>query len=165
MSNNKKPVALLRAEGKSNYSKAYLDKREKQEPKSKLLNIQIPDYLPKMSHDKFEWLVKQLDRIGIVDDVDADAIARYLILERQFTRVQSKIRQYDKKGNFEEENNYHKLITTQGKLLKDLRAHASDLGLNVTARGKITLPVSAEEDKPMSKEEQLFGSALGGGRN
>ena len=162
MANNKKPVALLKLEGKSNYSKEYLEKREQHEPESMLSNIQIPDYLPKMSHEKFEWLVGELDRIGIVDDVDADAIARYLILERQFTRIQSKIRQYDQKGNFEEEGNYHKMITTQGKILSDLRAHANDLGLNVTARGKITLPVAKEERKEKSEAEQLFGGALGG---
>ena len=143
----KQPVNLILAKGnKSRLTKDEIKARREAEEKIKIDNdkIQAPDYLPKELVEKFDYLAGQLQNIDLMDNLDCDSLARYISSEHNYQRIMKRIN----RTGIENEK-YYQLTLLAEKYFKMARQSASDMGLNITSRLKLTIPES--DDKPENK--------------
>lgn len=147
MARAKEPVALLKAKGKSHYSKEYLEKREAQEVKVEFTAVQAPEYLPQGLVAKFDEIAGKLLAIGIMTELDEDCLARYLIAEQQYLATSKKLIQATQKGDI---GLMERLTRLQGRYFDQCRAAGNDLGLSITSRARLVVP-ETKEAKPENR--------------
>lgn len=177
MARPRQPIDLIVYKGKKNLTKQEIEERKSQEIKAPNNRIKAPTYLPKDLRRKFKKISDELVEIGIMSNLDVDALARYLLSEKMYWQVTetlldtspTKIEKFiksDQDGNAVESiedivsnDVYTDLLINQDKLFKQCRQAASDLGLTITSRCKLVMPKSGQET-PKTEEEQLFGNRL-----
>ncbi|PFN14856.1 phage terminase small subunit P27 family [Bacillus cereus] len=177
MARPRQPIDLIVYKGKKNLTKQEIEERKSQEIKAPNNRIKAPTYLPKDLRRKFKRISDELVEIGIMSNLDVDALARYLLSEKMYWQVTetlldtspTKIEKFiksDQDGNAVEtiedivsNDVYTDLLINQDKLFKQCRQAASDLGLTITSRCKLVMPKSGQE-LPKTEEEQLFGNRL-----
>jgi P27 family predicted phage terminase small subunit len=166
---NKEPVNLILLKGKSKHlTKKDIEERQAAEVKAPADNIEPPKYLTKKLKEEFIAIANELQRIDLITNLDADALARFLIAREQYVRASNALRttpivvtaidETGKKHKIPNER-YADLLLNQDKLFKQSRAAASDLGLTISSRCRLVVPKKADDKKP-TEEEQLFGDAL-----
>lgn len=80
MARPRKPIAVLKAEGKSHMTKAQIEEREQGELKVPFTDIRPPDYLTKKKHiEEFEHYAEMLVKLGIFTELDIDVLANYIL--------------------------------------------------------------------------------------
>lgn len=154
MSRKKQPVAALRASGSRHYASNVLDAREACEPKvppSK--KLEPPHYLAGALREKYTVLAAELMQLGLLTDLDSDALARYLIAEANYLRVTSRLTAALNTGALADAV---RLSSMQDRFFKQCRAGAADLGLSPGLRCGLAVPAlcGTEDDE----EVALFGS-------
>ncbi|WP_242224490.1 phage terminase small subunit P27 family [Bacillus cereus group sp. BfR-BA-01380] len=177
MARPRQPIDLLVYKGKKNLTKQEVEERKSQEIKAPNDKIKAPTYLPKDLRRKFKKISDELVEIGIMSNLDVDALARYLLSEKMYwqvtetlldtspTKMETFIKT-DQDGNVVESvedivsnDVYTDLLVNQDKLFKQCRQAASDLGLTITSRCKLVVP-KKEEGQPKTTAEKKFGSRL-----
>ena len=149
MGRQKQPVALIVAKGQKHLTKQEIETREKTEVKPINEDVTAPDYLNKKQKAAFDEIACQLKALHIVNETDADAIARYILSREAYVKVTKQLNQTKVISNPSLLNAY---LKNQDKLFKQCRAAASDLGLSITSRAKLVVPETA---KPVSKENKF----------
>lgn len=144
MGRRKEPIALIEAKGRSHMSKAEIEERRAQEPDAPDDDLVAPDYLTKPQIEEFNHLVYELKRIGIIGNVDNEALARYITLKDQFVVLTKQLRKKSLINNIDE---YDKVSRAQIRCFNAVRAAANDLGLTISSRGKLVMPKLPEEKK------------------
>lgn len=170
MAGGKQPLELILLKGKKHLSKKEIEERQKKEVKAKSDNVKAPKYLPTELKREFKKIADELIEIGIMSNLDSDALARFLMVQKKYLDMELQLLQMSPLIIVETENeegeikteeiineNYEKLLTMQDKLFKQARASSSDLGLTISSRCKLVMPKEKEEEKPLTKEERLFG--------
>lgn len=173
----RQPIDLIVYKGKKNLTKQEIEERKSQEIKAPNNRIKTPTYLPKDLRRKFKKISDELVEIGIMSNLDVDALARYLLSEKMYWQVTEKLLdtsptkieiffKSDQDGNKVESieeivsnDVYTDLLVNQDKLFKQCRQAASDLGLTITSRCKLVVP-KKEEEQPKTTAEKKFGSRL-----
>lgn len=145
MSKRREPIDLLVAKGRKNLTKKEIKERKEREIKVGSENVNPPPYLPEELKIEFHRIADILKDIGIISDLDVDALARYLISEYQYEKVTLRML---KMKNITEK--YFDFANLQDKFFKQARAAASDLGLTISSRCKLVLP----KQKEISKETE-----------
>ncbi|MED1419028.1 phage terminase small subunit P27 family [Bacillus smithii] len=153
MARPRQPIDLLVYKGKKNLTKKEIEERKAQEVKAPNDKVKAPTYLPKELKREFKKIADQLIEIGIMTNLDVDALARFLIAKKLYLDLTQKLLE---NSNLLLDKD---LVGTQDKLFKQCRAAASDLGLTISSRCKLVIP-KKEEEKPKSKEERLFSDRL-----
>lgn len=151
MARPRQPVELLLYKGKKNLTKAEIEERKATEVKAAADNIRAPDYLPDNLKGEFDYIASELMRIGIMSNLDVDALARFLLAQEQYVRVTERLR---KVGVLNEDYAY--LLNNQDKLFKQCRQSASDLGLTISSRCKLVIP--KKEKKEKTPFDERFGN-------
>lgn len=154
----KQPIELLEFKGRKNLTKAEIAERKKTEVSAPSDKVVPPDYLPKKLKPIFEEIANELIEIGIMTNLDNDALARYIVSEVNYQKVSKKMLS----TNLGEKSidQFDKLSKMQERLFKQARAAATDLGLTISSRCKLVVP--KKEEKPATTpEEQLFGGKIG----
>jgi P27 family predicted phage terminase small subunit len=151
MARPRQPVDLLLFKGKKNLTKQEIEERKAQEVKASSDKVEPPEYLPEDLQKEFTLIANELLNIGIMTNLDIDALARFLIAKKLYLDVTKRLLE---NPNLMLENK--DIVTTQDKLFKQSRAAASDLGLTISSRCKLVIPKKSEE-KEKSPEEKLFG--------
>ncbi|MCY8243532.1 MULTISPECIES: phage terminase small subunit P27 family [Bacillus] len=177
MARPRQPVDLLLVKGKKNLTKQEIEERRKQEIKAPSDKVKAPSYLPKDLKREFKKIADELKNIGIMTNLDVDALARFLFARKLYLQVTEQllecgpmktviVRKFDDDGNAigEEEkivpnDDYSELLINQDKLFKQCRQASSDLGLTISSRCKLVIP-KKDDDKPKSKEEERFGGRM-----
>jgi P27 family predicted phage terminase small subunit len=142
---SRQPTELLLVKGKKHLTKEEKEQRKNSEVKANTNNIVAPSYLPEEIQEKFKNIADELLSIGIMSNLDCEALARYLSAEHQYQQVTTKILK-SKTIN----DSYIELVKLQEKIFKMARAAASDLGLTISSRCKLVIP-KKEEDKTPNK--------------
>lgn len=76
----KKPIAVLKAEGKSHMTKKQIEEREQGEISVPFTDIKPPDYLAgKKRIEEFNHYAEMLLKIGIFTELDVDVLAKYIL--------------------------------------------------------------------------------------
>jgi len=146
MAKPKQPVDLVALKGRKHLTKNEVKTRKAQEVNAPSDKINPPDYLPEDLAKKFNKIAKQLIDLDIMSNLDCDALARYIVLEKQFQKVAKKALIMSPINPM-----YEDMISKQDKLVKQARAAASDLGLTISSRCRLVVP--QKDEKPSSKFE------------
>lgn len=141
------PVALIRAKGKSHYSKEYLEQREARELKVDLTEIKAPNWLPADMHDEFMEYAMKLLHVGIMTELDEDCLARYVMAKAQYIQAIADKEKARKSKDIDREIKYANM---QDKYFKQCHACASALGLTITSRCKLVAP-EADNEPPQNR--------------
>lgn len=168
MGKSKEPIDLIVHKGRKHLTKAEIEERKNTEVKAKIDNIKPPNYLSKNLKKEFKKIAKELIEIGIMTNLDVDSLAIYLIAKNEYLKITEKveIRGPTKKIKEEEKDKeghvigvkevevidsmYNSLLIMQNRAVKQCRAAASDLGLNISSRCKLVIPKS-DKEKPKNK--------------
>ena len=155
MSNKRQPINLILAKGnKAHLTKEEIERRKKEEIHAKDDNIQAPSYLTDELKDEFNRIASELKEIGIMSNLDSEALSRFLVSEHQYQKVVRKAIRMSP-----DNEKYMGLLLMQEKLFKMARQAATDLGLTISSRCKLVLP-KVEKKKELTEEERLFGGSL-----
>ena len=127
MAGPRQPIELLKAKGAKHLTKAEIREREETEIKANSDKIEAPSYLPEELKIKFNEVANELNDIGIMSNLDCEALARYLIAEFQYQKVVKKAIKMSP-----ENEKYMDLLLMQEKLFKMARSSAGDLGLTIS---------------------------------
>jgi len=145
MARPREPIELIIAKGKKHLTKKEIEERKAQEVKAPNNNIEPPSYLPDDLKEEFNRIANELNEIGIMSNLDCEALARFIVAENQYQKVSQKILKMKTVGP-----NYIELVKIQEKLFRMSRQAASDLGLTISSRCKLVMP-KKEEKEPENK--------------
>lgn len=149
----REPIALLEAKGRSHLTKAEIEERRAREPDAPDDDLVAPDYLTKKQREEFDHIAHELKRIGIIGNVDNEALARYIVLKDQYIMLTKQIKKLSPIDNIDE---YDKMNRSQIRCFNAVRSAANDLGLTISSRAKLVMPELPEE-KPENKFLSRFG--------
>lgn len=141
MARPRQPVALIQAKGRKHLTKNEIQTRMAQEPDVPFKNVQPPAYLPSNLAAEFEDIASKLLKIGVMTELDEDALARYLLAQQNYLHYTSMLNAAIKAKKI---GDMEKLSALQDKAFKQCRAAASDLGLTIASRCRLIVPTSAE---------------------
>lgn len=154
MPGQRQPIELLLIKGKKHLTKAEIEERRSREIRAPSDKVKAPSYLDKAAKKEFNRIAKELLDIGIMTNLDVDALARFVIARRMYLDVTRELLQMSP-----HHPEYLDLLQAQDKLFKQCRQSAGDLGLTISSRCRLVVP-KKEEPKPKTEEEKLFGGRL-----
>lgn len=161
MARPRQPIDLLVYKGKKNLTKKEIDERKSQEVKAASDKVRAPAYLSKELKRDFKKIADELLLIGIMTNLDVDALARFLLAKKMYLDVTNTLLDMrpvviDEETNTYSSNpDYADILISQDKLFKQCRAASSDLGLTISSRCRLVMPKKEEQKK--SDEEIMFG--------
>lgn len=159
----REPIDFIEAKGKKHLTHREIENRKAQEVKAPSGNICAPAYLNASTKKEFGTLAAQLQDIGIMANIDADALGRYLVLKEQWEKLTRAIygmpiRKKGNDGKLHPNEEYADMLKMQDRIFKDCSAAARDLGLTISSRCRLVLP-KAKEEKPESKWDKFRSDA------
>ena len=160
-----KPLQVILGNGKMHLSKAEIKERQEKEIKVDKGNVEAPCYLNNKQKEKYDQLKEELLKVDLISNLDVDLLARYVILYDEFLNVTKALENEEITVKIDGQSfynsNHKELLNAQTKLTKEIRGVATDLGLSVGARLKLTIPKpEKEENKERSEGEKLFGDII-----
>jgi P27 family predicted phage terminase small subunit len=155
MARPRQPIDLILHKGKKHLTKAEINERKSQEVKAAADKVKPPSYLPKELKREFKKISEELVNIGIMTNLDVDALARFLIAKELYLNITQRLLESPELMIMDKD-----MVTTQDKLFKQCRASASDLGLTISSRCKLVVPKKEEEKAPGKFAK--FGAGRGG---
>ncbi|MGU9539252.1 phage terminase small subunit P27 family [Clostridium tepidum] len=154
MARPRQPTDLLLVKGKKHLTKAEIEDRKRKEIKAPSDKVKAPSYLPADLKKEFNKIAKELKEIGIITNLDIDALARFIIAKKMYLELTKQILKKPELMIVDKD-----IVTTQDKLFKQCRSSASDLGLTISSRCKLVVP-KKEDKKELTEEEKLFGGRV-----
>ncbi|EPY2281799.1 phage terminase small subunit P27 family [Clostridium sporogenes] len=154
MARPRQPTDLLLVKGKKHLTKAEIEDRKSKEIKAPSDKVKAPSYLPADLKKEFNKIAKELKEIGIITNLDIDALARFIIAKKMYLELTKQILEKPELMIVDKD-----IVTTQDKLFKQCRSSASDLGLTISSRCKLVVP-KKEDKKELTEEEKLFGGRV-----
>ena len=158
------PVSVQLAKGNPNrLTKAEIKARQEAEELFKPANnnIKLPTWLDREGKKEWERIVKELEELNILTNVDITALGMYC---DAYSKYQLATKKINEEGMFIEYTNKagatniieHPAVKAQVKYADLIKKLCGEFGLTPSARAKITLP-KLEEDKEETLEDKLFG--------
>lgn len=157
----REPIALIQAKGRKNLTKKEISERRAREVKPCVDGIVAPAYLTPAQRQRFDVLAGQLKKINILGETDVDTLARYVAAQALYERLTKEVRALVARPPKETEENdtdYYvnltawtaaqdNLMKQQDRYFKQAHACASALGLTITSRCRLEVPVKEEAPK------------------
>ena len=148
----REPVSLLVEKGRKHLTKAEIEERLQSEVSAPSDGIEAPAYLTADLKTEFNRIAAQLVEIGIMTNLDVDALARFIIAREIYIKLSMQI---IKQPALLMTDKYPQIAINQDKAFKQCSASARDLGLTISSRCKLVIPKHEnEEDDPNAG---LFG--------
>lgn len=151
---NKEPIDLVIAKGKKHLTKDEIERRRSEELDVPMDRIAAPDYLTKKQCEAFDEIAQTLIDLGIMTNLDCDALAGYIVARDGWIMAGKKLRSKNVK---DDPITFDRWTKIEDRYRKQMRAAAADLGLSITARGKIVAPVKNEPPPPENKFARFAG--------
>ena len=149
------PSHLVPLVGKKNWTKSELEEKKRREVILDGESIRPSEHLPTNLHDRFYWFVNEFEGLGILANVDSDAISRYIMADEKYWEVTEYV-----EGMDVDDPDFNKITNIQKRYFDQSTTLAKELGLTFKSRMGLKKP-DDQDDKPQSDEEKLFGKALG----
>ncbi len=157
MARPRQPLAVVQANGKKHLTKQEIEEREASEVQPCTDEIEAPRYLTATQRKLFDKLTGQLKKIKIMGETDVDALARYVIAQELYEQTVKDLRAAQKrqpKGadvTAEEMAEWAGMMNVldkrQDRYFKQLHTAATALGLTISSRCKLVVPVKDEPEK------------------
>lgn len=148
MAGQRQPIELVIANGKKNLTKAEIQERRDSEVKPITDNIIAPSYLTKKQKEEFNDIADQLQKLKIMGETDVDALARYILARDLYVKITKQMRKAEVVNNPIALDKYMK---NQDRAFKQCRSSANDLGLSISSRCKLVVPVAKDPPKKENK--------------
>ncbi len=169
MARPRQPIDLITAKGRSHKTKAEIDERKKTEIKGNNDDIKPPAFMrTKTEKQKFAYIAGELDRNGIMSNLDCDVLGRYIRAQRDWEkysklvdRMQTKLSKVIGGDDDDRIIMYSDLLMKyeglRTKAFSQCQTCAASLGLTITSRCRLVLPKS--DDKPKVNKFSKFRGA------
>lgn len=156
MARPRQPIEVIQMKGKKHLTQKEIEERKKQEVKVKAKsdNIKPPSYLKGKQKGEFKKIAKQLIELKIMSNLDVDALARYIIARDCYLQV---VQTINEQPELILDKDTAKIKDTY---FKECRQASSDLGLDISSRGKLVVPTKQTEEVEESIEDKMFGGLL-----
>lgn len=154
MGGKRQPIELVIAKGKKNLTKAEIQERRDSEIKPIAENIIAPPYLTKKQTEEFYKISDQLKKLKIMGETDVDALARYIVAMDLYVTAVKKLRSKEVRND---PVLFELWARNQERYFKQCRSSANDLGLTISSRCRLVVPVakeSTEKENKFSKFEK-----------
>ena len=152
MAGQRQPIELVIANGKKNLTKKEIQERRDSEVKPITDNIIAPSYLTKKQKEEFIEIADQLQKLKIMGETDVDALARYILARDLYVKITKQMRKAEVMNNPIILDKYMK---NQDRAFKQCRSSANDLGLSISSRCKLVVPV-AKDPPPKNNKFSKF---------
>lgn len=145
MGRNMEPIALIEAKGKTHMGEEERERRRKQELHPPFTDVRAPEYLTDKQAEKFDYYAGMLLALKVMTELDTDCLARYIIAHDLYIGYSKALTRVLSWGD---PDDIQKIQNMQAKAFQQAQTCARDLGLTITSRCKITipLPVNPEDD-------------------
>lgn len=157
----KQPIDLIAAKGRKHLTKKEYEERKQGEVVVANDAIKSPSFLSKKEKEKFEELAGILTEVGVMTNLDCDALGVYIKALSQYKRAVKRLEgirlTFDKRVdlpkdqqldvNWSRYNAQHKIVV---RMEKELKMLGNPFGLDPASRCKLVLPKS-EDEKPKNK--------------
>ena len=144
----REPAKVIRMKGKSHFTKAYLAEKEASEihvePK-----FVMPEGLNEEQRELYTETFNNLAEYGMATHMEADLLTRFVKAKYEYDRMTTALESNPV------DDQYFKLLSLRLRVSEELRKCEGDLGLNVFARMKMSIP--KQETKEPTQAEELFG--------
>ena len=171
MGRQKEPINLIVAKGKSKWSKAEIEERRSSEVQPCDDAIVAPSYLTAPQKKRFDKLAGQLQKIKIMGETDCETLARYVVVQESYEQTVKDMRAIERQRPKGDAATVEALVAWMEMLekvdkrleryFKQAHTAASALGLTITSRCKLVVPV---KDEPEKKNKFAAFTVVGGGR-
>lgn len=168
MAGPRKPMLLNLANGGKNWTKEEIKERLSSEVQPVTDGIVAPSFLTAKQKKEFDRIADQLQRLKIMGETDCDTLARYVVAQELYAQAVKDLRTVQKQlpkdmGPLEMTawaEALNKLDKRTERYYKQATNAASALGLTISSRCKLAVPVSKEEPKQNKfKKFEKAGSA------
>lgn len=170
MAGPRKPMLLNLANGGKNWTKEEIQERLSSEVQPVTDGIAAPSFLTAKQKKEFDRIAAQLQKLKIMGETDCDTLARYVVAQELYAQAVKDLRDIrklrpkdgdDPARALENAVAWADMLGTLDKrcdrYFKQATTAASALGLTISSRCKLVVPVKNEDPKP-NKFAQ-FGSA------
>ncbi len=156
MARPREPIALIQAKGKKNLTKEEIARRTAEEVQPCPDGIAAPAYLTDAQRRRFDLLADQLKRINIMGETDSETLARYVTAQSFYEQATKDLRAFLAKKRPDMSDPFlakawadaqDALARQQDRYFKQAQTVASSLGLTISARCKLVVPVDPEPPK------------------
>lgn len=174
MSGQRQPIELLLIKGNKHLTKDEVEDRKSREIRAPSDKVRAPSYLDKDMKKEFTKISKELVEVGIMTNLDVDALARFILAKKMYLQITNELLLRNPITEIEEEvtedggtvrvtqsvsGTYLELLQAQDKLFKQCRQSAADLGLTISSRCRLVVP-KKETKQEKTEEEKLFGDRV-----
>jgi len=155
MARPREPIALIQAKGKKNLTKAEIEAREATEVQPCGDEIVAPSYLSAAQKKHFDKLARQLQKIKIMGETDCDTLATYVVAQELYVSTVKDLRAAHRKKPKGDDfgalliwtEALEKLDKRQDRYFKQATTAARELGLTISSRCKLQVPIKEETPK------------------
>lgn len=155
MAGARQPIELVLANGKKHLTKDEINERLRSEVKPCTDDIVAPSYLTAAEKKRFDKQAEQLQKIKIMGETDVETLARYVTAQSLYEQAVKDLRKAQKERPKDADALaliqwavlLDKLDKRQDRYFKQAQTAASALGLTITSRCKLVLPVKEETPK------------------
>lgn len=165
MARPRQPIDLVIAKGKKNLTKAEIEERRSSEVQPCVDDIAAPSYLTASQKKRFDKLAGQLQKIKILGETDCETLARYVVVQESYERTVKDLRAIERQRPKGDAATVEALVSWMEMLekvdkrleryFKQAHTAASALGLTISSRCKLVVPV--KEEKPKQNKFAQFG--------
>lgn len=175
MAGQRQPIDLLQAKGKKHLTKAEIAERERTEVKAPADKVTAPAYLTAEQKKTFKKIAKELQKIGIVANLDVDALARLVVAQSKYIAVTEELNRQPLMVEIEQDTGrkdangepifekaevvngqVERLAIMQDRFYRQCRQGAADFGMTVSSRCRLVVPTQ-NEPKKENKFVERFG--------
>ena len=143
MPKQREPVDMVIAKGRKHFTKRDIEERRAKEIDVPFKNVLAPKYLNKQQKKEFYDIAYKLLEIGVMTELDEDALARYLLVKDEYLIYSQAVMELLAQGLI---SDAAALSNIKDKLFKQVRSAAADLGLTITSRCKLVVPKVNNDD-------------------
>lgn len=152
MAGKRQPTALVLAKGKKHLTKAEIAMREAQELHPDADKVAPPAWLTTAQKKRFRELAAQLIALGVMTNLDVEALARLIRAESEYVEIcklidDTPIMIDAPSGEKVMNPTRWDLERYRDKLWRQTRQGATDFGLNIAGRCRLVAPKASEAPK------------------
>ena len=157
MAGARKPMLLNLANGGKNWTKEEIQSRLDSEVQPVTDGIEAPSSLTAKQKKEFDRIAEQLQKLKVMGETDCDTLGRYVIAQDLYTQAVKDLRAVQKQRPKGAEADVETLVAWASMLeqldkrveryFKQANTAASALGLTISSRCKLVVPVKKEAPK------------------
>ena len=155
MAGPRKPMLLNLANGGKNWTKEEIEERLSSEVQPVTDGIAAPSFLTAKQKKDFDRIAGQLQKLKIMGETDCDTLARYVVAQSLYEQAVKDLRavQKQKPKDMDPDQlfSWADALNTMDKrterYFKQANTAAAALGLTISSRCKLVVPVKNEEPK------------------